>query len=169
MATYSYYVDSGYWNDGYTEDITVNFVTGAAASAAVSTTLAAGGFTLTSGSAVATTATILTGANNVYLEGALSQAAVTVKAAGQNLLLASGKVTATGWVGGALELTRTYPGVNLNAKSSVLCGINIRAVSGGLVEASSSTKAGSRIFWENTTPASGAWTVIVPQAEGSGE
>lgn len=66
-------------------------------------------------------------------------------------------------------LISVYPGVNLNAKSSVIAASVYRTKGSGLVTAQSSTKVGGRIFWENTQPASGAWTVIVPQAEGTGK
>lgn len=167
--TYSYYADPGYWDDGYTEDITVNFVYSAARLSATGSIVSAGTFVIDIGAAPSALATIKVGGNNTYLDGALVSGTSAAKAAGQNLLITTSLVSATGLARGAIDLTRTYPGVNLNAKSSTLAAIGVTRKTSATAGATSSTKAGSRIFWEQTTPAAGVWTPVVPQSAGSGE
>lgn len=167
--TYSYYADPGYWDDGYTEDITVNFVYSAARTSATASALAAGTFIKISGAASSAASTVKSGANYVRLEGALVSASTSTKAAGQNLLITTSLISASGWARGAIDITRVYPGVNLNAKSSMRAAIGVTRKTSATAGATSSTKAGSRIFWEQTTPAAGVWTPVVPQAAGSGE
>lgn len=167
--TYSYYVEPDYWDSGYTEDITVNFIYSAAQSSATASILSAGTYIKLSGAAAQASASFKVAGNYVRIEGALASATASTKAAGQNLLITTSLVSATTWARGAVELTRIYPGVNLNAKSSALAAIGVTRKTSATAEAFSSTKAGARIFWEQTTPSSGVWTVIVPQSAGSGE
>jgi len=109
----------------------------------------AGGLVFASGLS-STTATILN-ASNVKIESfvALSNAVGTVKSGG--------------------ALTQFFPGVNLNIKSSTIAASVYRTKGGAIISAQSDTKSGGRIFWEMTGPASGTWTTIDPQAEGSGQ
>ena len=75
--------------------------------------------------------------------------------------------TATVLAGG--NFTQTFPGINLNAKSNTFAAgaVTINST-GALVDAHSDARMTGRPFWEMTTPASGTWTEIVPQAEGFG-
>jgi len=169
MPTYSYYVDPGYWLDGYTEDVTVNFVFSAAKTTVTSQTLAAAGYVKFGAGLASASSSAKAAANYVRIEGALVSAVSSVKAGANIVKVGSGKVQSTTVVLAACSLQRTYPGVNLNSKSQMAATANVNAKGAALSENFSSVKAGSRIFWENTSPASGTWTLIVPQAEGTGK
>lgn len=169
MTTYSYYAEPGYWDTGYTEDITVNFVYGSAATSSTGVVIAVSNYLKDIAGAGAGASATKAAGSFVYLDGALVGATATTKAVGQTIFITSGVVPVESWARGSLEVKRTYPGVNLNAKSSLIAGIGVTRKTSATAGATSSTKAGSRIFWENTQPASGTWTIVVPQAEGTGE
>ena len=103
------------------------------------------------------------------LASGLSTATATIKgagaftASGYSISLASSTVLAGG------NFIQTFPGINLNSKSATLAAgaVTINST-GALVEAHSDSRMTGRPFWELTSPASGTWTKIVPQAEGSG-
>lgn len=68
------------------------------------------------------------------------------------------------------SLTQIFPGINLNSKSqSFAAGALTSNSNGGLSVARSESRMTGRPFWEITSPASGTWTAIVPQAEGTGK
>lgn len=106
----------------------------------------------------------------VFASGA-SYAASVIKAAGNYKAGQGGVVmlgTATVVAGGSY--TQTFPGLNMNAKSNTFAAGAVTINSNGaLIEAQSDVRMTGRPFWELTAPASGTWTEIVPQAEGSGE
>lgn len=116
-----------------------------------------------------------------YAEGDLSETGLifgagAVSATGSALTAGNYKagstiqiVSAVGSFKASGSFIQTLPGINLNAKSTTVAGGNYRASNAALIKAQSEVSSGSRIFWELTTPASGTWTPIVPQAEGSGE
>lgn len=167
--TVSLYVESGYWDSGYTEDITVTTVDTSSVIAATATILSGGQYLqLIAGKAQGTATTIGAG-SYVMLEGALSEGSATTLAASLRKRLSSSIFDGLSTSLVAVEVYRTYPGVNLNAKSSVLAAIGVTRKTSSIIASSSSTKAGARLFWEATSPASGAWTTIDPQAEGSGK
>ena len=63
-----------------------------------------------------------------------------------------------------------YPGVDLNTISQAFASGSVTSASNGAIaKAHSDSRMTGRPFWELTAPASGTWTRIVPQAEGSGE
>lgn len=167
--TISLYVDSGYWDTGYTDDITVNYVYSSSVANAAATILAASNYLKDIAGTPSGTVTVLTAGNYVRLEAAVAAGSVVTIGAGGIIKITCAVPAATAVTMSSVELYRTYPGVNLNTRSSTIVGANVRASTGGISLTGSSTKAGSRIFWENTQPVSGTWTVIVPQAEGTGE
>lgn len=80
------------------------------------------------------------------------------------------KAQAVGSVIAAGNFTQTFPGINLNAKSNAFAAGAITFNSNGALSTTTSdVRMTGRPFWENTTPASGTWTTIVPQAEGTGK
>lgn len=105
------------------------------------------------------------------LASGASYAASVVKSAG-NYKAGQGGLqivgTASVFAGGSY--TQTFPGINLNAKSNTFAAgaVTINS-SGALIEADTDVRMTGRPFWELTTPASGTWTAIVPQAEGTGK
>lgn len=106
----------------------------------------------------------------VFASGA-SYAASVIKSAG-NYKAGQGGLqivaTATVLVGGSF--TQTFPGINLNAKSNTFVAAAMTSNSNGaLSQTHSDARMTGRPFWELTAPASGTWTIIVPQAEGTGE
>jgi len=105
----------------------------------------------------------------IYGSGASSATGVALSGANYTAASLRGISTGYGTVVAAGDLIAIFPGIGLNAKSSMAGAGGIRTSSSSLIEAESSVKAGGRIFWEMTAPASGTWTAIVPQAEGSGE
>lgn len=104
------------------------------------------------------------------LAAGLSSTTATIKSAG-NLTASNNaaRVLATATVLSGGNFTQTFPGINLNAKSNTFAAGAVTINSNGaLIEAHSDCRMTGRPFWELTSPASGTWTTIVPQAEGSG-
>lgn len=103
------------------------------------------------------------------LAAGLCTATSSVKAAGNRKAGGAGLSITTSTVLAGGNFTQTFPGINLNAKSNTFAAGAVTINSNGalIVEHSDSRMTG-RPFWENTQPASGTWTIIVPQAEGSG-
>lgn len=108
---------------------------------------------------------------SIVLSAGVVTATSTVKAAGNYKAGQGGVVmlgTATIVAGGSD--TQTFPGINLNAKSNTFVAASIISNSNGaLSQAHSDVRMTGRPFWELTSPASGTWTAIVPQAEGTGK
>ena len=103
------------------------------------------------------------------LAAGLCTATSSVKAAGNRTAGGAGLTIATGTVLAGGNFIQTFPGINLNAKSNTFAAGAVTINSNGaLIEAHSDSRMTGRPFWENTQPASGTWTIIVPQAEGSG-
>lgn len=93
----------------------------------------------------------------------------SVKVAGNRKAGGSGLTLSTSTVLAGGNFIQTFPGINLNAKSNAFAAGAVTVNSNGaLVEAHSDSRMTGRPFWELTSPASGTWTTIVPQAEGSG-
>ena len=70
----------------------------------------------------------------------------------------------------AQGVQRTYFDSIYNAKSNTFVAASIISNSNGaLSQTHSDVRMTGRPFWELTSPASGTWTTIVPQAEGSGK
>lgn len=105
----------------------------------------------------------------VYGSGLSSATGLSL--AGSNYSVGSQRGILTGYstLNSAGDLIAIFPGISLRANSTVSAAGGSTRVNSGLVSALSSTKVGGRIFWETTSPSSGVWTEIVPQAEGSGE
>ena len=107
----------------------------------------------------------------LVLSSSVVTATATVKAAGNYTAGQGGIVivgTATVMAGGSY--TQTFPGINLNAKSNMFAAGAITSNSNGaLSQTTSDVRMTGRPFWELTSPASGTWTTIVPQAEGTGK
>lgn len=106
----------------------------------------------------------------VYGAGAVNAVGTPVIAGnytvGQDAFLIVG--TATVLAGG--NFTQILPGINLNSKSNMFAaGAATLNSNGAIVKAQSDARMTGRPFWELTTPASGTWVTIVPQAEGTGE
>lgn len=106
----------------------------------------------------------------VFSSGVITAASAT-KAGGNYTVGQSGlKITATSTVLIGPSFTQAFPGINLNAKSNTFVAGNIISKSnGGLSLATSDVRMTGRPYWETTSPASGTWTIVVPQAEGTGE
>lgn len=103
------------------------------------------------------------------LAAGLCTATSSVKAAGNRKAGGAGLTIATSTVLAGGNFIQTFPGINLNAKSNTFAAGAVTINSNGaLVEAHSDCRMTGRPFWELTSPASGTWTTIVPQAEGSG-
>jgi hypothetical protein len=104
------------------------------------------------------------------LASGLSVANGTILSAGNYIAASnSGLSIATSSVLTGGNFIQTFPGINLNAKSNTFAAGAVTINSNGaLIEAHSDSRMTGRPFWENTQPASGTWTIIVPQAEGSG-
>ena len=107
----------------------------------------------------------------LVLSSGVVTATSTVKAAGNYTAGQGGIVilgTGTVYAGGSY--TQTFPGINLNAKSNTFVAASIISNSNGaLSQTHSDVRMTGRPFWELTSPASGTWTTIVPQAEGTGK
>lgn len=103
------------------------------------------------------------------LAAGLCTATSSVKAAGNRAAGGACLTIATGTVLAGGNFIQTFPGINLNAKSNTFAAGAVTINSNGaLIEEHSDSRMTGRPFWENTQPASGTWTIIVPQAEGSG-
>lgn len=102
---------------------------------------------------------------------ARSSAQSTLKSAGNYTVTSHReRATATSSMLAGPILITVYPGVNLNSKSAaVVAGATTINSNAGLIEARSTSLMTGRVFWENTSPASGSWTLVVPQAEGTGK
>lgn len=107
----------------------------------------------------------------LVLSSSVVTATSTIKAAGNYTAGQGGIVvlgTGTVYAGGSY--TQTFPGINLNAKSNAFAAGAVTLNSNGALSITTSdVRMTGRPFWENTTPASGTWTTIVPQAEGTGK
>lgn len=184
------YAEAGYWDSGYTLELTENYVQTVGKVEAISTVRAGGYKAAYSGMLISAVSSVRSGAGAIRFNGALVGATGSTRAAIYKINLAGSRSTAaTTTLASILNFKRTsatvsalsravttvnyisqYPGgINLNSKSQTLAAVTVRAVASGKTEAQASVKAASRIFWENTSPASGTWTTIVPQAEGTGK
>lgn len=105
----------------------------------------------------------------IVFSAALSTATGTAKSAGSYKVGSHAElIQSTSSVLAASALIQKFPGINLNSKSATLAAASVRSSNGAFIVETSNVRASGRIFWEMTTPATGTWTTIVPQAEGSG-
>lgn len=102
---------------------------------------------------------------------ALSSATATPQVAGNYIINQTSFLSiATSAVFAGGNFTQVFPGINLNAKSNAFAAGAVTLNSNGALSITTSdVRMTGRPFWENTTPASGTWTTIVPQAEGTGK
>lgn len=107
----------------------------------------------------------------LVLSSGVVTATSTVKVAGSYTAGQGGIcVVATGTILAGGNFIQTFPGINLNAKSNTLAAGAIISNSNGARSITiSDVRMTGRPFWENTTSASGTWTIVVPQAEGTGK
>ena len=106
----------------------------------------------------------------VYGSGAVNAVATPVIAANYTISSNGFSVSSTGLVLCGGSFVQTFPGINLNSKSETFAaGAATINSNGARIIAQSDARMTGRPFWELTTPASGTWTTIVPQAEGTGE
>lgn len=115
--------------------------------------------------------TVDDGTGSLVFSSSVISATATVQAGANYTVAQTGvKITATATVVIGPSFIQTLPGINLNAKSNALAVGNITSKSnGGLSLTTSDVRMTGRPFWELTSPASGTWTTIVPQAEGTGK
>lgn len=102
------------------------------------------------------------------LVAGLCSATATIKAAAIYKPSSGGLSLTTSAVLAGGNFTQAFPGINLNSKSQVACAGNITTTNSGLVQAQSDVRMSGRPFWEMTSPASGTWVKVAPQAEGFG-
>lgn len=163
------YVATDYWTSGYSETITVDFKYTSGVIPSVSKVAFSAGFLCDIfGKSFVESKTFGSG-SLIWYEGALISANGLTFAATQRLKPTSGRLSATSTVIAASTQKIVFPGINFNAKSTVLSAGSYSIIVGGKIESTSRMIGYGRPYWEVTSPASGTWTIIVPQAEGTGK